>query len=67
MNCGGFQWTTDDVTATCAGMASKGGSFYDTRVVPYLDTTVKGWVWYQGPSGWDFPGSGWLLRATLGC
>jgi hypothetical protein len=21
---------------------------WDTAVVPYLDTTLKGWAWYQG-------------------
>ena len=41
-------WTTPEVTSTCAGMAADGGGFYDTRVAPYLDTTLKGWVWYQG-------------------
>ena len=43
------QWTTDAVTATCSGMmAPKPGftqDFYDTRVRPYLDSTVKGFVW----------------------
>jgi hypothetical protein len=39
-------WTTEAVTATCAGMSSAGGNFFSSRVQPYLDTTVKGWVWY---------------------
>ena len=43
------EWTTEAVTATCQGMKSPTPGFtqgfYDTRVTPYLDMTVKGWVW----------------------
>ena len=60
------QWTTDNVSATCKGMSlPKAGFtqvFFDTRVKPYLDTTLKGWVWYQGKQLYCTP----IVR-SLGC
>jgi sialate O-acetylesterase len=41
-------WTTKEATAACVGTAQPSQVLWDTSVVPYLDTTVKGWVWYQG-------------------
>ena len=45
------QWTTDTVTANCGGMmAPTPGytqAYWDTRVSPYLDMTLKGWTFYR--------------------
>lgn len=40
-------WTLDNVSASCAGMGTS-QHLWDTAVVPYLDMSIKGWVWYQG-------------------
>ena len=45
------QWSTRATSALCAGSepgAADAQSWWDERVVPYLSTTLKGWVWYQG-------------------
>lgn len=44
------QWLDNATIAECAN-ASIGVSnaeFHATRVLPYTDMTLKGWVWYQG-------------------
>lgn len=44
------QWLDNKTIATC-GNASIGPSnqeWHDTRVLPYIQTTVKGFLWYQG-------------------
>jgi hypothetical protein len=43
------EWVTDDVAAECtlADHAEHNELLWDTNVKPYLDMTVKGWVWYQ--------------------
>ena len=45
------QWSTRATSAKCAGAEPdevSAQSWWDQRVVPYLDTTVKGFLWYQG-------------------
>lgn len=56
------EWTLDSVTATCKGMEIKPGysqHLWDTAVVPYLDTTLKGFTWCKPPArrmhGWMHP------------
>ena len=45
------EWTTDKVTASCSGMMAPTPGFtqayWDTRVRPYLDMTLKGWAWCE--------------------
>jgi len=44
------QWLTNDTIATCAEAPQSASNqmWHDSRVLPYVGTTVKGWVWYQG-------------------
>ena len=44
------QWLTNATIDTCqfARKSSSSQEFHDTRVVPYLDMTLKGFLWYQG-------------------
>lgn len=43
------EWVTDDVAAGCelADHAPHNEELWDNAVRPYLDMTVRGWVWYQ--------------------
>ena len=44
------QWLTNETIATCkfAKPTASGQEFHDTRVMPYVDMSLKGFVWYQG-------------------
>ena len=44
------EWTTNSTTAGCknASMGRGSQTLWDSKVVPYLNMTVKGWLWYQG-------------------
>lgn len=44
------QWLDNGTIATCANtsISAANGEWHETRVMPYIDMTVKGWVWYQG-------------------
>eukprot|EP00038_Savillea_parva_P008482 m.177256 g.177256 ORF g.177256 m.177256 type:complete len:720 (-) comp14315_c0_seq1:22-2181(-) len=44
------EWLTNETIETCsyAQTSPLSQEFHDTRVMPYLDMTVKGWTWYQG-------------------
>ena len=44
------QWLTNKTIATCeyASPSPSNQEYHDTRVVPYLGMTLKGFVWYQG-------------------
>lgn len=44
------QWLSNETIATCsqAAQSSSNQMWHDARVLPYIGTTVKGWVWYQG-------------------
>lgn len=44
------QWLTNKSLATCeyAGTSSSNQEWHDTRVLPYIGMTIKGWTWYQG-------------------
>ena len=44
------QWLTNTSISTCGFVQTSSSSqeWHDTRVVPYLGMTRKGWVWYQG-------------------
>lgn len=44
------QWLDNRTIATCANtsISAANGEWHETRVMPYIDMTVKGWVWYQG-------------------
>ena len=50
------EWVTDEVAATCsyANHAQHNEDLYDNAVRPYLDMTVKGFVWYQVGCWLDF-------------
>jgi len=47
-------WMDDDDVATCTDampkMMNGGTGVYDTDVVPLMDLSIKGWLWYQGSS-----------------
>eukprot|EP00038_Savillea_parva_P025920 m.50173 g.50173 ORF g.50173 m.50173 type:complete len:698 (-) comp7211_c0_seq2:133-2226(-) len=44
------QWLSNDSITGCAqaSISSANSEWHETRVLPYVGTTVKGWVWYQG-------------------
>ena len=44
------QWTSNATTATCSDvpMDASAGSWYASRVMPFAQMTLKGFVWYQG-------------------
>ncbi len=44
------QWLTNETISTCANasISAANQEWHDSRVMPYVDMTVKGWVWYQG-------------------
>ena len=44
------EWLTNDAVAACNGadVQDHNGLLYDTAVRPFLGTSLKGWVWYQG-------------------
>ena len=44
------QWLTNETSATCewVGLDASNQQFHDTRVLPYVDMTLKGFLWYQG-------------------
>ena len=44
------QWLDNTTIATCANASISGSNqqWHDSRVLPYIGMTVKGWVWYQG-------------------
>eukprot|EP00937_MAST-01D_sp_MAST-1D-sp2_P001167 g1167.t1 len=44
------QWLTNQTIAQCANasLGSSNQQWHDQRVLPYVGTTVAGWVWYQG-------------------
>ena len=45
------QWLSNETAATCTDAGAPSSSnqkWHDSRVLPYVDTTIKGWVWYQG-------------------
>ena len=43
------EWLSNDTQATCeyVKLSSLSAEFYDTRVLPYIGQTVRGWLWYQ--------------------
>lgn len=44
------QWLTNEEVAKCHGASIREQNelLYDTAVKPFLDMSLKGWVWYQG-------------------
>ena len=44
------QWLDNETIATCknATLSSSNGEWHETRVLPFVNVTLKGWVWYQG-------------------
>ena len=45
------QWLSNDTIATCqaARITSKNQEYHDSRVLPYLNMSLKGFLWYQVP------------------
>ena len=45
------QWLTEDTVASCKNSsnytASNGGEWWQARVLPYSQMTLKGWLWYR--------------------
>jgi len=43
------QWLDNGTLATCANtsISAANAEWHDSRVMPYVDMTIKGWVWYQ--------------------
>ena len=41
------QWLTNETISTCANasISAANQEWHDSRVMPYVDMTVKGWVW----------------------
>lgn len=44
------QWLDNETIATChnASLGADNQKWHDERVLPYVDMTIKGWIWYQG-------------------
>jgi hypothetical protein len=44
------QWLTNESVAKCtqANIGPSNAEYAETRVLPYVATTIKGFVWYQG-------------------
>jgi hypothetical protein len=44
------QWLSNASSSRCANSTvdSSGQEWHDSRVLPYVDVTIKGWLWYQG-------------------
>ena len=44
------EWVTNEDIADCkgSGVASDNERLYDTAILPYVDMTLKGWIFYQG-------------------
>jgi len=44
------EWITEDVAKTCgmADVGTKNEILWSNNVLPYVDMTIKGWLWYQG-------------------
>ena len=44
------EWVPNSTTAGCknVSIASHNELLYDSKVVPYLEMTMKGFLWYQG-------------------
>jgi sialate O-acetylesterase len=43
------QWLTNETIATCADVRPNKANqeWHDSRVLPYTEMSLKGWVWYQ--------------------
>jgi len=44
------QWSTNETTKQCTGTSLKesSGTLYNGMVCPFINMTIKGWLWYQG-------------------
>jgi len=63
------QWLDNKTLDTCGGV-SRGDSdqsWHEARVLPYIDTVLKGWVWHQGENDMhDYFGNS-ALHTGYGC
>ena len=43
------QWLSNETIATCQGarLTNKNQEYHDSRVLPYVSMTLKGFLWYQ--------------------
>lgn len=44
------QWLDNGTIGTCrnATITPENGEYHATRILPFVDMAIKGWVWYQG-------------------
>eukprot|EP01060_Flectonema_neradi_P024253 TRINITY_DN3290_c0_g1_i1.p1 TRINITY_DN3290_c0_g1~~TRINITY_DN3290_c0_g1_i1.p1 ORF type:complete len:628 (+),score=111.00 TRINITY_DN3290_c0_g1_i1:66-1886(+) len=44
------QWTSNATTSDCTDVptSASSGSYVESRLLPFANMTLKGWVWYQG-------------------
>ena len=63
------EWVTDDVAAECklADHQDHNAILYDNNVRPYLDMTVKGFLWYQGENNCGTLHGNSAYSAGYGC
>eukprot|EP00038_Savillea_parva_P007103 m.167831 g.167831 ORF g.167831 m.167831 type:complete len:674 (-) comp12884_c0_seq1:903-2924(-) len=67
------QWLPNSTLAQCksASMTSANAEWWTTRILPFVDMTIKGWLWYQGennmhePFGAAIGGYGCMLPALI--
>jgi sialate O-acetylesterase len=59
------QWLDNTTISTCsnATLSPQNQMFHDNRVLPWVDMTLKGWVWYQVRL--SLPTGSWKWRVLL--
>lgn len=63
------EWVTNDIIANCkkADIRSHNHQLWDNNVRPFLDMTVKGWLWYQGENNCGTLHGNSMGHAGYGC
>ena len=63
------EWTTNTTTATCSdtSLAPHNQALWDEKVVPFLNMTVKGFLWYQGENNMHGVKGNSVAKTGYGC
>eukprot|EP00729_Bicosta_minor_P002694 gene2694-25465_t len=63
------EWTTNATTAACTetNAGSHNQMLWDQKVVPYLNMTMKGFVWYQGENNMHSAHGNFIEKTGYGC
>ena len=63
------QWLDNATIAKCEGatLSPQNQEWHNQRVMPYVDMTVKGWVWYQGENDMHGYFGNSALNSGYGC